>query len=70
MPEHVETSIDVFFCGAGGVTRTRDLTLTKRLLYQLSYASLPGSILRRRDFVRDRSASVNYTSARAAQPAS
>src|SRR5687767_877119 len=25
--------------GAGGVTRTRDLTLTKRLLYQLSYAS-------------------------------
>src|SRR5688572_17699802 len=25
--------------GAGGVTRTRDLTLTKRLLYQLSYTS-------------------------------
>ena len=30
---------DLPLVGAGGVTRTRDLTLTKRLLYQLSYAS-------------------------------
>ena len=31
--------------GAAGLTRTDDLTLTKRLLYQLSYSGVPGRIL-------------------------
>ena len=36
-------------CGAGDVTRTRDLLITNQLLYQLSYAGQAGiTILARR----------------------
>ena len=36
-PPHIET---VFFCGADGGTRTRDLLITNQLLYQLSHISV------------------------------
>ncbi len=36
-------AIRAFECGAGGGNRTPDLSLTKRLLYQLSYTGTKGA---------------------------